>query len=78
MKVEISNPKSVVVVQEQTKTYGSLTIKRMVDFPNQKKVVVHIEEINGPVVLWEGEAYDAIGEWTNADVEAKLTQLYSA
>ena len=78
MKVEISNPKSVVVVQEQKKTYGSLTIKRMVDFPKQKKVVAHIEEIDGPVVLWEGNAYDAIGEWTNDDVEKRLTELYSA
>jgi hypothetical protein len=78
MKVEISNPKSVVVVQEQTKTYGSLTIKRMVDFPKQKKVVIHLEEVNGPVVLWEGSAYDAIGEWTNANVETRLTELYSA
>jgi hypothetical protein len=78
MKVEIANPKTMVVVAEQTKTFNSLTIRRMVDFPGQKKVIVHIEEANEPVVLWEGAAYDAIGEWTNADVIAKLNELYAA
>jgi hypothetical protein len=49
----------------------------MVDFPGQKKVIVHIEEANEPVVLWVGEAYDAAGQWTDSDVEARLTELYS-
>lgn len=78
MKVEITNPKTIVVVEQQTKTYDSLTIKRMVDFPEQKKVIVHIEELDQPVVLWEGDSYDAIGEWTNSDVQSKLAELYGA
>ena len=27
--------------------------------------------------LWEGAAYDAAGQWTDADVQARLTALYA-
>lgn len=30
----------------------------------------------GKIVLWEGAAYDAIGQWTDADVHNKLVELY--
>ena len=36
-----------------------------------------IEELDEPVVLWEGEAYDSIGQWTDSNVEARLAELYS-
>ena len=36
-----------------------------------------VEELDEPVVLWEGAAYDAVGQWTDANVEARLTELYS-
>jgi hypothetical protein len=78
MKIEITNPKSIVVTEQQTKTYSSLTVKRLVDFPEKKKVVAFIKEVTGVVVLWEGAEYDAIGDWTNANVSERLTELYSA
>ena len=30
----------------------------------------------GKIVLWEGDAYDSIGQWTDADVHNKLVELY--
>lgn len=30
------------------------------------------------VTLWEGDAYDAIGAWTDADVDARIEELLSA
>jgi hypothetical protein len=78
MKVEITNPKTIVVTEQQTKTYNELTVKRLVDFPEKKKVVAFIKEVNNPVVLWEGVAYDTIGDWTSANVSERLTELYSA
>lgn len=77
MEISISNPKSVVIVPEQKKTVSKITVQRMVDLPNQKKVIVFTEEL-GQIVLWEGAAYDAIGQWTDESVSAKLTELYSA
>jgi hypothetical protein len=78
MKVTIENPKTVVVVPEQTKTVNEINIKRMVDFPERKMVVIHTDQFGEPITLWEGDAYDAIGDWTNADVEARLKEIYQA
>lgn len=77
MKIEIANPKSIVVTAEVKQTFDTLTINRMVDFPSQKKVVVFVKELSEPLVLWEGDAYDAIGQWTDQNVSDKITELYS-
>jgi len=30
------------------------------------------------VVLWEGEAYDTIGDWTTAQANARLVEIINA
>lgn len=77
MKITLSNPKKVVLQEEKSKTVSTLTLSRVVDLPKKKMVRAFVEEIDGPITLWEGDAYDTIGQWTDADVQAKLTQLYS-
>jgi hypothetical protein len=77
MKVELTKPKTIVLVEEKIQTLETITIKRMADFPIEKKVVVFIEELQGAILLWEGEEYDKIGEWTNSDVIDRLKELYS-
>ncbi len=38
-----------------------------------------IDEFGNPIkrilVLWEGEAYDAIGQWTDEQAEARIKEL---
>lgn len=77
MKIDLQNPKKVVLQEEKSKTVSTLTLTRVVDLPKKKIVRAFVEEIDGPIVLWEAAAYDAIGQWTDADVEARLTELYS-
>ena len=77
MKITLSNPKKVVLQEEKSKTVTTLTVTRLVDLPKKKVVRAFVEELDEPVVLWEGEAYDAAGQWTDSDVEARLTELYS-
>ena len=38
--------------------------------------LLFINELREPIILWEDDAYDAIGEWTNADVDARLKAIY--
>ena len=78
MNITLTNPKKVVLQEEKSKTISSLTVSRVVDLPKQKMVRVFVEELEEPVVLWEGAAYDAAGQWTDADVVARLTALYNA
>lgn len=77
MKITLQNPKKVVLQEEKSKTVSTLTVVRVVDLPKKKIVRAFVEEVDGAIVLWEGAAYDAIGQWTDANVQARLTELYS-
>ena len=77
MKITLSNPKKVVLQEEKSKTVTTLTVNRIVDLPKKKIVRAFVEELDEPVVLWEAASYDAIGQWTDTDVQARLTELYS-
>jgi hypothetical protein len=75
MKITFENPKEVVVVKEIKRTITELTIEEIVDNNSRKEVKAYTEEL-GIVALWTGTAYDAIGEWTDADVVARIKELY--
>jgi hypothetical protein len=77
MQISLSNPKKVVLQEEKSKTVTTLTVTRLVDLPKKKVVRAFVEELDEPVVLWEAASYDAIGQWTDSNVEARLTELYS-
>ena len=76
MEITFNPPKEIVTVPQLTKTVSSLTITRLVDFPQMKKVYAETIKI-GRITLWEEEAYDAIGQWTDTDVMNRLNELYA-
>lgn len=55
---------------------NSITVIRFTDFPIEKKVVAYCTDLIGELVLWEGEAYDTIGDWTNQDAIDRIKELY--
>lgn len=75
--ITLTNPKKIILQEEKSKTISTLTIVRVVDLPIQKIVRVFLEELDEPVVLWEGAEYDAIGQWSDSDVYAKLNSIYN-
>jgi hypothetical protein len=77
MQINLQNPKKVVLQEEKSKTVTTLTVNRIVDLPKKKIVRAFVEELDEPVVLWEAASYDAIGQWTDTDVQTRLTELYS-
>jgi hypothetical protein len=78
MPISLNNPLNILLQPEKTKTITTLTITRVVDIPSQKVVRCFIEELEQPVVLWEGAAYDSIGQWTDSDVNTRLNELYNS
>jgi hypothetical protein len=74
MKIVLDTEKEVVVVKEVKKTITEITVKQVNDLPEQKRVEAYTNEL-GVITLWEGEAYDAIGQWTDTDVINKLKSL---
>ena len=78
MEINLNSPKKIVLQEEKSKTVSTLTVSRVVDLPKQKMVRCFCEEIDESITLWEGAAYEAIGQWTDADVEVRLTELYNS
>jgi hypothetical protein len=78
MNIALNSPKKIVLQEEKSKTVSTLTVNRVVDLPKQKMVRCFIEELEEAIVLWEGAAYDAVGQWTDANVEARLIELYNS
>lgn len=58
-------------------TTASITIKRIIDIQEESKVIARIKELPDPLILWEGSDYDAIGDWKQADAEARIKELLS-
>ena len=58
-----------------TKKTKEITIISCLDMAIQKKVICMTKEL-GQVVLWEGAAYDTIGQWTDTDVASRLLELF--
>lgn len=57
------------------KTISSLEVDRIVDFPSLKTVRVFFKHGEN-LVLWKGEEYDAVGQWTDEDAKEKIKELY--
>lgn len=76
MEVTITPPKDVIVIQERTRTISQVTIIELIDNPTKKTVVAKTNEV-GIITLWSGADYDAIGQWTDSDVEARIQTIYT-
>ena len=77
MKIELTTPAEVIAQPQILKTISSITIHNITDMSfMEKKVIAHTSEF-GSVVLWEGDAYDTIGQWTDTDVTARIKEIYN-
>lgn len=74
MKLTLSNPTEITVVQEVKKTIEEITVIEVLDSFENKTVKAFTEEL-GIVSLWEGDAYDAIGQWTDEDVFNRIKEI---
>lgn len=53
-----------------------LRIDRLIDESANKRVIAFTDKL-GKITLWEGDAYDAIGQWTDSDVQDRLIEMFS-
>jgi hypothetical protein len=67
----------VVVVTEKKISIDKLTILELIDVSSRKLVVAKTKEV-GTIVLWKDADYDAIGQWTDEQVIARISELYNA
>jgi hypothetical protein len=77
MIINLTQPHTVTIQEAKTRTINTLTVNRMVDLPSQKIVRVFIEESPEAITLWEGDAYDNIGQWTDQNVAERLVEIFN-
>ena len=69
--------KVVPAVPEYTISTASLTIEKIEDLPNERKVIAYTDHPEArSILLWEEDAYDKIGQWTDEDVANRLKEIY--
>ena len=73
MKVTLRREK--IIESNNAKIVTEITVTRLIDMLAQKQVVALTSEA-GAIVLWEGVAYDEIGQWTDTDVADRIKLLY--
>lgn len=72
-------PPSFTRKSGEVRTFNPVTLDELditiMDNSIRKNVVVHIRPCPKPLTLWEGDAYDAIGDYTQAQVETRVMEL---
>lgn len=80
LSITLSGQKEVVTQPQETVTLnGEVSIRRIVDIPGERQVVVFVDSL-GRIELDElsGDNYDTPAEWSNADVLTALTNYINA
>ncbi len=80
LSITLSGQKEVVIQPQETVTLnGEVSIRRIVDIPGERQVVVFVDGL-GRIELDElsGDNYDTPAEWSNADVLTALTNYINA
>ena len=72
---------SEVTIQPPVYT-DTLQVKQILEIPSEKTVRAEIIKSEAPyfaewIVVWEGDAYDAIGQWTDTDLETAIKSYYA-
>jgi hypothetical protein len=80
LSITLSDQKEVVTQPQETVTLnGEVSIRRIVDIPGERQVVVFVDGL-GRIELDElsGDNYDTPAEWSNADILTALTNYINA
>lgn len=77
MKIELNKEIEQVIRPAEIVKTNTITITNMIDSPLNKTVTIYTKEIS-TFVLWEGDAYDAAGQWTDQDVINKINELFNS
>ena len=72
-------PPAITKADGTVKTFNPITLNELdvtiIDNSKRKTVVAQIRPVPRPLVLWQGDAYTAVGDYTQAQVEARVTEL---
>ena len=72
---------SEVTIQPPVYT-DTLRVKQVLEIPAEKTVRAEVIKSEAPyfaewIIVWSGDAFDAIGQWTDSDLEAAIKAHYA-
>jgi hypothetical protein len=75
----VITPPPITKANGTVKTFNSITLNELdvtiIDNSKRKSVVAQIRPVPRPLVLWTGSDYDAAGDYTQVQVEARVLEL---
>lgn len=77
MEIVINNPREFVIIPEKKAVVDKITVLNVTDHGPSKIVTAFTREF-GNIILWQAEEYEAVGQWTDMDVENRLNELYNS
>lgn len=77
LTITLPAPVKVKALGNREVEIDKIEIYEMIDNPVKKTVWVTCNNHPTRILLWEKEAYDAIGQWTETDVTNRVLELYS-
>lgn len=76
LTVDLGSVKVVKELPAQQIKVSKIEINSITDSAVDKKVTAFVKGFPSTIVLWEGAAYDAIGQWTDTDVTKRIKEIY--
>lgn len=77
LTVNLPNKVTVKALGNRDVEIEKIQVFEMVDNPYKKSVIAICNNHPTRITLWEGNAYDTIGQWTDTDVINRILELYS-
>lgn len=81
-EIKLPSPKVITVVKAQTVTTDTILINQVTDNGTSVECIytplspdIGLNPPHQTIILWEKEAYEAIGQWTDTDVKNRLLEL---
>lgn len=85
-EIKLPSEKEITTVPAQTVLTDCILVSQVTDngtnvvalitpIPKEAKALHLHERIHITLVLWEGDAYKDIGQWTDSDVETRIKEL---
>ena len=80
-EIKLGSPKTIEVIEKKAQTVETDTVElvEILDSPPGKVVfaTILVGEHPQKLTLWEGAAYDEVGNWTQEQAEARIIELLS-
>jgi hypothetical protein len=75
----VITPPAITKADGSVKTFNPITLNELdvtiVDNAKRRVVSAQIRPVPRSIVLWQGDAYTAAGDYTQAQVEARILEL---